>query len=277
MTTAEHHPDRDLPGLDPHTQHDPLALSELIAAGDIDVVPGDPPVPIAVWRVAGVDAAYGHADAHALSPRMAALLVGSYTRPGETIVCVGDDPALAGAAGAGGRTYRSVRHPDDLPDLDLAAGTVALIVLPWPPPQRPDAMGSDRLIEMFRACRRLMSPGGCTIVALAGLPAGQTYVEHSAGADPRGATRRPGLAAAHHRDHRPDQRATHHLAGHPRRPGHHPLRHPRQDPHRLACLRTQGRPKWLTLTTRMSHPPGRPPAACRHPAAATRRPDRCCR
>src|SRR5439155_7218694 len=106
MTSAEHHhPERDLAGLDPHPQQDPLALSELIAAGDIDVVPGDPPVPIAVWRVAGVDAGYGHADADALSPRMAALLVGSYTRPGQTILSVGDDVALAGAAGAGGRTH----------------------------------------------------------------------------------------------------------------------------------------------------------------------------
>ena len=50
---------------------------------------------------------------------------------------VGNDPALAGAAGAGGRTYRSVAHPDELADLDHAAGTVALIVLPWPPPTNP--------------------------------------------------------------------------------------------------------------------------------------------
>jgi hypothetical protein len=47
---------------------------------------------------------------------MAALLVGSYTRPGQTILSVGDDVALAGAAGAGGRTYRAVHDPCSRPD-----------------------------------------------------------------------------------------------------------------------------------------------------------------
>jgi hypothetical protein len=195
MTSAEHHSERDLSGLDPQPQDDPLALSNLIAAGDIDVVPGDPPVPIAVWRVVGVDTGDGHADADALSPRMAALLVGCYTRPGQTILSVGDDVALAGAAGAGGRTYRAVHDPHDLPGLDLSAGTVALIVLPWPPPQS-DGMDRDRLVEMFRACRRLMSPGGCTIVALAGLPAGDTYAEHSGPLIP--AARHAGLGWLQH-------------------------------------------------------------------------------
>ncbi len=180
----------DSPG--PDTGHDPsaddpLALSELIASGDIDVVPGDPPVPIAVWRVADVDAPFGHQRADALTPRLAALLVGTHTRPGDTIVSIGRDPALAGAAGAGARRYHSVAHPDDLAALDQAAGTVALIVLPWPLPGRPGAtsrrlsgvLSRDSLVAMFGACRRLMSPSGCTIVALAGLPPQQTFVEHS--------------------------------------------------------------------------------------------------
>ena len=76
------------------------------------------------------------------------------------------------------------------------AGTVALIVLPWPPPQRPDGMDRDRLVEMFRACRRLMSPGGCSIVVLAGLPAGQTYIEHSGPLIP--AARHAGLGWLQH-------------------------------------------------------------------------------
>jgi len=40
-------------------------------------------------------------------------------------------------------------------------------------------MARERLIAMFRACRQLMSRDGCTIVALAALPAGETYVQHS--------------------------------------------------------------------------------------------------
>jgi hypothetical protein len=193
----------DRPG--PDTGHDPdavdpLALSELIASGDIDVVPGDPPVPIAVWRVADVDARFGHQHADALTPRLAALLVGMHSRPGDTIVSIGHDPALAGAAGAGARRYHRVAHPDDLAGLDQSAGTVALIVLPWPPSDRPAEMGGmlsrDSLVAMFGACRRLMSPSGCTIVALAGLPPQQTFVEHSSALIP--AAQQAGLGWLQH-------------------------------------------------------------------------------
>src|SRR4051794_18468675 len=95
---------------------DPLAVSELIAAGDLTMMPGDSPVPIAVWRIA--DAVAGRDAADGLTPRMAALLVASYTRPGDTVVSVGDDPALAGAAGAGGRTYLHVSDPEHLGEVD---------------------------------------------------------------------------------------------------------------------------------------------------------------
>jgi len=194
MKTADHH-DHD-PSIQPTQPPDPLALSELIAAGDIDVVPGDPPVPISVWRVAGVDAAAGHSSADALTPRMAALLVGSYTSPGDTVVSIGGDPALAGAAGAGGRTYLSVDDPGDLAGLDHVAGTVALIVLPWPPPDRPGPMSRESLTRMFRVCRRLMRRDGCTIVALAELPADETYIEHSGALIP--AAQRAGLGWLQH-------------------------------------------------------------------------------
>jgi hypothetical protein len=179
--TSEHHrfdpaPARRVPS---QREDDPLGLSDLIAAGVIDVLPGDPPVPIAVWHIADVDARYRHAGADAGTPLMATLMVAAYTRPGDTILSLGDDRALAGAAGAGGRTYRSLQHPGDLPSTRIAGGTVALIVLPWPPADHPDAMTRERLIEMFHACRSLMSPGGCTIVALAALPPDQTYTEHA--------------------------------------------------------------------------------------------------
>jgi hypothetical protein len=148
--TQQPHPDRydgrdpDRHGRDPDPPSDPLALSELIAAGDIDVVPGDPPVPIAVWRVADVDARHGHQRADELTPRLAALLVGAHTHPGDTIISIGDDPALAGAAGAGGRRYRALARADQLADLDHTAGTVALIVLPWPPDRDGAPWGKPR-------------------------------------------------------------------------------------------------------------------------------------
>ncbi|GLL08328.1 hypothetical protein GCM10017581_100890 [Dactylosporangium matsuzakiense] len=181
---AQQDPSRDLRNLTTTEHGDPLTLSNLIASGDIDVVPGGPPVPIAVWRVADADGRWGHHQADALSPRLAALLVGVHTRPGDTIVSIGDDPALAGAAGAGGRVYRSVSRADDLASLDHVAGTVALIVLPWPPAHQTGTISRQSLVGMFTVCRRLMNPGGCTIVALAALPPGQTFVQHSGGLIP---------------------------------------------------------------------------------------------
>jgi hypothetical protein len=130
-----------------------------------------------VWRVA--DTVDGRAAAGGLPPRMAALLIASYSRPGDTVVSVGDDPALAGAAGAGGRTYLHVSDPDHLSDVDLFAGTVTLIVLPWPPRAHFAAVSTDGLAAMFRTCRRLMHADGCTIVALASVPAGETYEQHA--------------------------------------------------------------------------------------------------
>lgn len=159
-------------GGQPDAGRDPFALSELIAAGDIDVVDGDPPVPITVWRVAGVDHPFRHDPTGGLTPRTAGLVVGSYTRTGDTIVAVGADPALAGAAGSGGRNYLAIDDPTDLERLDHVAGTVQLIVLRWPPPYRPGQLWTspDRMRQLFAACRRLLTQGGCTVVALAVIP-----------------------------------------------------------------------------------------------------------
>ena len=161
-------PDTDAPDTinGPRGAGDPLAMSQLIASGDIDVVPGDPPVPIAVWRVTNPD-------------DLARLLVAMRTRPGDTIVSIGENPALHGAAGAAGCAFHTVEHPDQLADLDHLAGTVGLIVLPWPPRYQPIGMSRDSLVALFRDCRRLMSRQGCTIVALAELPPPQTFIEHS--------------------------------------------------------------------------------------------------
>lgn len=154
-------------------------MSQLIAAGDIDVVPGHPPVPIAVWRVAAVDAPYGHGLADGLTPRMAALLIGAYTRPGDTIVSLGHDVALAGAAGGGGRRYRHVERASDLVGLQQVAGTVRLIVLAWPASSRTDVAPAVQPVELFAACRRLMAADGCTIVVLAAADPVDAYTDQS--------------------------------------------------------------------------------------------------
>jgi len=158
-------------------------MSQLIAAGDIDVVDGDPPVPITVWRVAGVDHPFRHDPAGGLTPRTAGLLLSFYTDPGDTIVSIGDDPALAGVAGRGGRTCLCISDPADLANLDHLAGTVRLIVLRWPPPDRVGQpwTSPQRMRQLFAACRRLLARRGCTVVALADIP-GETeaaYYGHS--------------------------------------------------------------------------------------------------
>ncbi|MEJ3741823.1 hypothetical protein WEI85_00775 [Actinomycetes bacterium KLBMP 9797] len=159
-------------GAQPDAVPDPLALSKLIATGDIDVVDGDPPVPISVWRVAGVDHPFRHDPSGGLTPRTAGLLLGCYTRTGDTVVSVGGDPALAGAAGSGGRRYLAVDDPADLVGLDHVAGAVQLIVLRWPPPYQPGQLWTspERMRHLFAACRRLLTRNGCTVVALAVIP-----------------------------------------------------------------------------------------------------------
>ncbi len=196
MTTPPHQPDRVPVSSDADAQPDPFALAHLIAAGDIDVVPGDPPVPIAIWRVAAIDAPYGHDLADGLTPRMAALLVGSYTRPGDTIVSVGHDPALAGAAGAGARTYLAVDDPADLTDVDHVAGTVRLVVLPWPPARRPSGLSPAQASDLFTACRVITGRDGCTIVAFAPMQPDDTYTQHSGLLVP--AARHAGLGLLQH-------------------------------------------------------------------------------
>jgi hypothetical protein len=195
MISARHYPEHDLPGLDSRARPDPRCLSELITV-DIDVASGEPPVPIVLWRVTDVDAAHGRTDARSITPQIAALLVAFYTRPGDTLVSVGNDPTLAGAAGASGRSYLSVQHPHELPNLAQVTGAVALIVLPWPPPDRPDPVGHQRLMEMFRTCQQLMSGIGRTTVTLAALPADETYIEH--GANLIVAAREAGLGWSQH-------------------------------------------------------------------------------
>jgi hypothetical protein len=70
----------------------------------IDLVPGDPPVPITVWRTARTDT---DGDAHAIPARLAARLVAAYSRPGETVVDLTDDHALTAACAIGRRRH----HP----------------------------------------------------------------------------------------------------------------------------------------------------------------------
>jgi hypothetical protein len=156
---------------------DPLGLSQLIASGVIDVGPGDPPVPITVWRVADPDEP-DRPGPDGLTGRTAQLLVALYTRAGDTIVSLGDDPAIAGAAGAGGCRYLPVDTAHRLADLDHVSGTVRLVILRWPPaldaadrfadpvPASGPGVDRDAMVDLFSACRVLLAADGYTIVAV---------------------------------------------------------------------------------------------------------------
>src|SRR5256886_13194471 len=87
-------------------------------AAAIDLVAGDPPVPITVWRTPC-------GDGQASVPfRLAERLVSAYSRPGEVVIDVTDDHALSDAAGHGGRPH----HPGRV------TAASAPIIGPPPPP-----------------------------------------------------------------------------------------------------------------------------------------------
>ena len=177
--TAPHqsNPGRDQRDNNTDSGGDPLGLSQLIASGVIDVGPGDPPVPITVWRVADPDDPYRH-DVDGLTGRTAQLLVALYTRPGDTIVSLGDDPAIAGAAGAGGCRYLPVDAAHRLADLDHVFGAVRLLILRWPPAihAAEQSVDPEAMVDLFTACRVLLAADGYTIVAVP--PAVAEHVEH---------------------------------------------------------------------------------------------------
>jgi hypothetical protein len=89
----------------PH-HHNPIRPADSPAGDEpnlIDLVPGDPPVPITVWRTArtGTDAG------RTVPTRLAARLIAAYTRPGEAVVDLTADHSLTTACRTGQRRH----HP----------------------------------------------------------------------------------------------------------------------------------------------------------------------
>src|SRR5947208_1408324 len=119
-----HQPVPSVPAVADRDGSEQFDLSALVAANAIDVIPGDPPVPITVWRVPGPPG-----DTDTITAGTASLLVGQHAHPGDTVVSVGYDLALAGCAGATGCTYLAVADVAGLAGLDHLAGRVRLLVL----------------------------------------------------------------------------------------------------------------------------------------------------
>jgi hypothetical protein len=97
---SEHTPQHDNRNPASTSDTSPDARAE---ATQTDLVAGDPPVPLTVWRTArtGTDAG------RSIGARLAARLVAAYSRPGEAVVDLTDDHALTQACAAGGRRH----HP----------------------------------------------------------------------------------------------------------------------------------------------------------------------
>jgi SAM-dependent methyltransferase len=102
-----------------------------------DLVAGDPPVPLTVWRTArtGADAGRG------IGLRLAARLVSAYSRPGEAVVDLTDGHALAQPCAAGARRH----HPAWFTDAaSLIIGPATPFPAGDPPTSGHDAVG-DRV------------------------------------------------------------------------------------------------------------------------------------
>lgn len=97
---SEHTPQHHNP------QHDPIVDTGLLAGVDptpTDLVAGDPPVPLTVWRTARTPGDAGRS----IGTRLADRLIAAYSRPGEAVVDLTTDHALTSACAAGARRH----HP----------------------------------------------------------------------------------------------------------------------------------------------------------------------
>ncbi|MEH0825978.1 MULTISPECIES: hypothetical protein [unclassified Micromonospora] len=108
----------------PQHPHDPAHAVDPIGVDPtlIDLVAGDPPVPVTVWRTVRTDADTGRA----IGARLAYRLVAAYSRPGDAVVDLTGGHALSAACAAGRRRH----HPGWFTDAS------SLIVGPATPPAR---------------------------------------------------------------------------------------------------------------------------------------------
>ncbi|MCO1593746.1 hypothetical protein M8C17_01035 [Micromonospora sp. RHAY321] len=190
-----HHPDPAHP-VDPH-HVDPTL---------IDLVAGDPPVPVTVWRTARTETDAGRS----IGARLAYRLVAAYSRPGEVVVDLTGDHALAAVCSTGGRRHHpawftdassliigpatppgrpdpaTLSHDGDLPDMsawfgddltdtDLPSATApnsaslaeaTSLVVASWPLDPTDTTNRIRLAWLLTACAKLLCPGGCLVLVV---------------------------------------------------------------------------------------------------------------
>lgn len=141
-------------------------------------------VPITLWFVPGPDPWHdlppdpdpGTGPGSGCSARLAAMLVAMYADAGDTIVVIGDDPVLAGVAGAAGCRYHHVDRLADLAALQHLGNQVGILITTWPQPQ-PGRLPGDAVL-LFAAGEHLVDQRGSTIVTLPIRPTEDSYGTH---------------------------------------------------------------------------------------------------
>ena len=149
--------------------------ADLITATGVTLDHDGRRIPVKLWRVAAIDYTHGQTWDDGLSPRVAGLLVGLTTRPGDTVVDFDNDPTLAGVAGAHGVRHLPITRAAQL--RRLPTGIASLITLRCPRPVAATMPGE--LAEVFAACARLQAARGSTLVAIAPPAAGPDYAAHA--------------------------------------------------------------------------------------------------
>ncbi|MET7426624.1 hypothetical protein [Dactylosporangium sp. NPDC005555] len=130
-----------------------------------------------MWRVADPDRLdHPRTGISGGTARLASMLVATFATVGDTIVMVGDDPHLAGVAGAAGCRFHQVGRLADLAGLDHLGNRVGILVTTWPQPP-PGRLPGDAEI-LFAACEDLVARHGSTIVTLPIRPSEDSYGTH---------------------------------------------------------------------------------------------------
>jgi hypothetical protein len=168
------------PERDPHTPHDRRRTDHDAPAANLDDSPRVAgAVPIAVWRLDDRDEDQPTTQPGAgLRSRLAQRLVRTYTRRGETVIDLDDDPHLCLAATAAGRSYLGLSEQARVADLDRVSGPVSLVTVRWPrnAPATPSPP-AEHVVSLFVAFQLMTSPRACVIARIC--PADPAFTDHA--------------------------------------------------------------------------------------------------
>lgn len=141
----------------------------------IDLLPGEPLVRVShAWAQSAIDPSTGEPEVFTgLTPRVAAMLIVTYTRPGDVVIDTTADLAVEGTAVAGSRHYhRQAVTPDPGSEGGWSPSRASLVILRWPTDPSPETGGDTTrhlpaeadLEPTLTAGRRLAAPDAHLVV-----------------------------------------------------------------------------------------------------------------